>query len=392
MTEGELTNNKEEDEADFDELGEKSLEPGNYNSEDSEEDNTYTNSEIKVERGQFSIFEMKRKRDKKQLILDPDFQRLGVWKPKQRSELIESVIMGIPLPLIYLAENEDGTLVVVDGRQRLSALFDFLDNKYQLTGLNIIKDLNRRNFANIDTKYQSKLEDYQIIFHKIQPPTGERVKFDIFDRVNRGGTRLNNQEMRNSLYQGKSTKFIKDLANSSHFKKATNESLSDKRMKDRYAILRYLSFYMWKSEKKRSESKIEYKSDIDDFLARNMKFLNIANDIFLSDLEKNFNTAMKKAFYIFEGNAFRINYSSNKKSPINMALFESLGYFLTKLEIEINEQNKKIITEKLKNYIHQDEEFKSSITYTIDSNKSVSKRFEKMDLLLKEIMLLEEQK
>jgi hypothetical protein len=300
--------------------------------------------------------------------------------------------MGIPLPLIYLAENEDGTLVVVDGRQRLSALFDFLDNKYQLTGLNIIKDLNRRNFANIDTKYQSKLEDYQIIFHKIQPPTGERVKFDIFDRVNRGGTRLNNQEMRNSLYQGKSTKFIKDLANSSHFKKATNESLSDKRMKDRYAILRYLSFYMWKSEKKRSESKIEYKSDIDDFLARNMKFLNIANDIFLSDLEKNFNTAMKKAFYIFEGNAFRINYSSNKKSPINMALFESLGYFLTKLEIEINEQNKKIITEKLKNYIHQDEEFKSSITYTIDSNKSVSKRFEKMDLLLKEIMLLEEQK
>ena len=109
---------------------------------DSEDENKvqciYPASKIKIDRVQFSIFELKRRYDRGLICLDPDFQRNFVWKQKQKSELIESVIMGIPLPLIYLAETMEGNLIIVDGRQRLTTFFHFMDNKFALNGLKIL--------------------------------------------------------------------------------------------------------------------------------------------------------------------------------------------------------------------------------------------------------------
>ena len=110
----------------------------NIEAEEKEQDentDNYPNLSIKIEQAQYSIFELKRKYDKDRICIDPDFQRNLVWTNKQKSELIESVIMQIPLPLIYLAENEDGKLVVVDGRQRLTTFFQFLDNEFRLKDL-----------------------------------------------------------------------------------------------------------------------------------------------------------------------------------------------------------------------------------------------------------------
>ena len=130
------------------------------------EDNkeNYPNLSIKIEQAQYSIFELKRKYDKKRICIDPDFQRNFVWSNKQKSELIESVIMQIPLPLIYLAENEDGTLVVVDGRQRLTTFFQFLDNKFRLRDLKILPQINGMNFedleeSNLYSRYVTIIED-----------------------------------------------------------------------------------------------------------------------------------------------------------------------------------------------------------------------------------------
>ena len=74
--------------------------------------------------------------------MDPDFQRNELWSGRQKSELIESVVMGIPLPLIYLAETMEGKLVIVDGRQRLTTFFRYLDNEFALSGLKIMTELN----------------------------------------------------------------------------------------------------------------------------------------------------------------------------------------------------------------------------------------------------------
>src|SRR5690606_16005748 len=131
-------------------------------------------------------------------------------------------------------------LVVVDGRQRLTAFFQYLNEDYKLTDLRILKALNNKKFSDLEEKLQANLEDFQLIAQVIKPPTPDRIKFDIFDRVNRGGTPLNNQEMRNALYQGKSTKLLGSLSQKEVFKNVTNNSINSRRMKDRYLILRFI--------------------------------------------------------------------------------------------------------------------------------------------------------
>lgn len=87
---------------------------------------------------------------RKELIIDPDFQRHDVWKQRQKSELIESILMGIPIPLMYLFEDKNGKKQVVDGRQRISAILDFLEGKFKLNNLRILKQFNGCCFADLD--------------------------------------------------------------------------------------------------------------------------------------------------------------------------------------------------------------------------------------------------
>ena len=179
---------------------------------------------VKVTKKDFSIFELHRKYKKRQLILEVDFQRKDVWKYKQKCELIESILMGLPLPIFYFKLQNNSNYVVVDGKQRLSTLFEFLENKFVLKSLKILKFLNGKKFGDLTEElgiYQSQLEDYQVYSHVILPPTPDKILFDIFDRVNRGGTQLNKQEIRNALYHGRGLDMITDITKSSEFEKAT---------------------------------------------------------------------------------------------------------------------------------------------------------------------------
>ena len=324
--------------------GEESLNPQN------EEDNYYTDS-INIDQGYFSVFELKRKYDRtkkqrnnknaflnedrrNQIILDSDFQREVVWKPKQQSELIESVLMGLPIPIMYLYEDKFANLVVVDGRQRLTAFFEFLDEEFELTGLKILKNLNGKKFGKLDPVYQSKLEDYQLITQIIKPPTPDSVIFNVFDRVNRGGTSLNNQEMRNALYQGNSTKLLDIISKSQEFKDATGKSLQAKRMKDKYLILRAIAFYLWSDKKLISKNKeiVEYKGDIDELLGKTMEYLNFISEEKLEEISNKFNRGMINASRILGEDAFRLKkISDGRKSPINMNVFEGVVYVMITL-------------------------------------------------------------
>ena len=248
---------------------------------DMEENNSstiYPNAEVRVEKAQFSILHLRRLCvERKEIIISPDFQRNDVWKGRQTSELIESILMGIPIPIMYLFETREGKKQVVDGRQRIDTILRFLDNGFRLKDLKILHSLNGSLFKELDPKLQGIFEDYQLFFYIIQPPTPERVKYDIFDRVNRGGTRLNNQEMRNALYRGNATFLIDEICISDEFKKATGEGVSSIRMRDRYIVLRAIAFYLLMTNQLQTADlgkPIEYRSDIDDFLAKVMIFMN----------------------------------------------------------------------------------------------------------------------
>lgn len=348
--------------------------------EDNDEKNSYPNLEIKIERVQYSIFELNRRHERGSIMLDPTFQRNFVWKNKQKSELIESVIMGIPLPLIYLAENRDGNLIVVDGRQRLTTFFDFLNNKFTLRDLKILTKINKMKFEDLEKEYPqyaTMIEDFQLTIQIIKFPTPDRVRFDIFDRVNRGGTPLNKQEMRNALYQGKATVLLKELSESNEFIQATGNAINSEHMKDRYIILRAISIYMWKIGMLKDVygNPVEYKSDMEDFLGNSMQFLNSLTIEQIEDIETIFKEIMLKTYKILGKDAFRIPTNLPQRRPISMTLFETLFYYFSLcLKENDNEKIKKSVQELLQN-----EEFINYLEKTVDSSTRLNKRLEMVE-------------
>lgn len=353
-----------------------------------EDEEDYPNLTIKIEQAQYSIFELKRHYDRGRICLDPEFQRNDVWSQKQKSELIESVIMGIPLPIIYLAENGDGRLIVVDGRQRLTTFFEFLDNKFRLRDLKILSQINGMNFKDLDvsvrySRYVTTIEDTQLVVQIIKYPTKDRVRFDIFDRVNRGGTPLNKQEMRNALYQGNATKLLKRLAESEHFLAATGSAISSKHMKDRYIILRALCFYLyWNDEMLDEKGKnIEYRSDMEEFLGAGMQLFNRLSPDRLHKMEKIFDFTMERAYLCLGKDGFRIPSQGKIKRPISMTLFETLFYYYTMFPENFDPgKMKKGIQELL-----EDQEYLHSLQHSVDSSVNVKMRFGKVEKKCREI-------
>ncbi|ORU94612.1 MAG: hypothetical protein A6F70_09400 [Cycloclasticus sp. symbiont of Bathymodiolus heckerae] len=365
-----LINQAEKAELELDSESEKSLE--NHSSND------YPDILVKMTKEQFSVFELKRRHEKsKTLEMNPDFQReSGLWDNKQKSELIESILMGIPIPIIYLFENEHGLKQVVDGRQRLSCIFEFLNDEFKLKELKMLSNENGDVFSDLSPQLQAKIEDYQFLAYTIQHPTPERVKFDIFDRVNRGGTQLNNQEMRNALYVGNATILLNRLVKSKVFLNATGKTVSSKRMKDKYIVLRFLGFYLLRTGQLGS---IKYKSDVDEFLADVMKTINNFSDEKIKHLTEIFELAMQNCYQVLEKDAFRFSSENHrKKRPTNMGLFECLSYMLSvPLPVHVSKLELKKDIETLKKKMDESNNFGG----IIDSNIGVEYRFDEVDTI-----------
>ena len=329
------------------------------------------NATVKISKEQFSIYDLKRQYDqRKKVILAPNFQRENIWNPQQQSELVESVLMGIPIPILYFFEEKDGKRQVVDGRQRLNAFFEFMENKFPLESLKILKEHNNKYFENLEPLYQGIIEDYQLLICVIQPPTSEAIKFEIFERVNRGSTQLNSQEMRNALYQGKATILLNRLVELDCFKQATAPGIKG-RMKDKHIVLRFLSFYMlyenWLGD-------IEYKSNMNDFLANTMKFINQSSDDKVADLVHIFELSMRQTYNILGTDGFRFVKKGLSNKPITMALFEIIAYLFTTpikfANAKEKKQFKKEIEEKKIKFV------KSGTFLTrIDTVKNIEYRF-----------------
>lgn len=338
----------------------------------------YPNSNVRMSRAQYSAFQIKRMVEVTgQIKLDPEFQRNYVWKTKQKQELIESILMGIPLPVIYFFEDKQGIKQMVDGRQRMTAMIEFLNNRFNLGTLKLLPMFNNKKFSDLEPIYQNKVEDYQISAYVIEPPTPEAVKYDIFDRVNRGGTKLNNQEMRNALYYGNSTILIKSLSESESFRRVTGSSIDSKRMKDRYAILRLIGFYLVRLKK----SDVEYKSNIDEFLVLIMQHLNGCDNAEISSIEEVFENAMNMAYKILGNDAFRFDKNNINKRPINMALFEALGYFFM---ISHNTDRIPDIKSKLCN-LKANFDDSEAFKYAVDSSRNVDFRFSEIENFVRNI-------
>ncbi|OQW88586.1 MAG: hypothetical protein BWK78_08160 [Thiotrichaceae bacterium IS1] len=286
-----------------------------------------TQADIDIRETPHTIFELMRKYDDKRLIINPEFQRNLVWKPEQKSKFIESVILNFPLPPFYVNETREGKYIVVDGLQRTTALHEFLQDKFQLKGLEALPHLNGKDFSalkNMSGAYQTKIEDKKVLLYVLRPSVPLAVVYDLFNRINTGGTQLERQEVRNCIFLGKATELLKELSEADYFRKAIDNGISPKRMKDREAILRYLAFKLFDYQK-------DYHGDMSRFVEEAMRKINKMSVAEISALKEDFERVMKCTYEFFGTRNFRVPLTGkpNTRGRINIAVLESVGYFFS---------------------------------------------------------------
>lgn len=186
-----------------------------------------------------SLQELKNYVDANDIITDPDYQRRYVYDDKRASRLIESILIGIPIPVIYLAEEDDGVYSVIDGQQRITSFVRYLKNEFALTGLSTLDSLNGLLYKELDKGLQRKLKIQTVSAVCIEKDSQE-LKYEIFSRLNLGAVKLKDQEVRNCLYRGTFNNMLKDIA-------ATNPTLKllfhddNKRFSYEERILRFFT-------------------------------------------------------------------------------------------------------------------------------------------------------
>jgi hypothetical protein len=192
-----------------------------YDEGDSEEDEYFDynpNRKIFTQKTDYGVDFLLKLNKRGKLNLQPDFQRQFVWDSAKSSSLIESLLLDVPIPVIYLAEDTDGVLSVIDGQQRLCSIFSFIDGKFpdgkefSLTQLRILKDLNGKTYREIELNYQEKIDSSPLSIIIIKKESDLELRFDIFERLNTGSVKLNDQELRNCIYRGNYLGLLKKLS------------------------------------------------------------------------------------------------------------------------------------------------------------------------------------
>jgi hypothetical protein len=174
--------------------------------------------------------------------LNPDFQRHYVWPNDKASLLIESILLNIPIPNIYLAEKDDSNLEVIDGIQRLTSIYKFMNNELTLKNLKTATELNGKKYKDLDIYQQNWINRFTLSIVTFDNDCDPNMKFEIFLRYNQGSIKLNDQELRNCLFKGYLNDQIKILRNDSFIKSFFNESNKEKdRMEVEELILRGLA-------------------------------------------------------------------------------------------------------------------------------------------------------
>lgn len=309
--------------------------------------------------------------------LAPDFQRkAGIWTDGKQSRLIESLLLRIPIPSFYAAENKDGSWAIVDGIQRLTSIARFLEpqvvgaDPLKLTGLEYLRNFEGASFTDLSGKLQIRLRETEVVVHVIRRGTPEPVMFNVFARINTGGEPLTRQEIRHALIPGRARTLLAELALTPEFRGATGYSVVGDRMADREMVLRFLAFRMTSPHAYRP-------GDFDAFLAEAMHQVNRLDSADEDQLRTEFLTAMTAAKEVFGPHAFR-KYRRNqqRKSPINKALFEAIAVNLAGLGPDEREALRQADVLDAFAELMEDVDFERAISVGTGDARKVRKRFD----------------
>lgn len=330
-------------------------------------------NEIEIATPPYTIGYLIDRMEHNEINMNSDFQREGnLWSTDKQSRLIESILLGLPLPAFYF-DTMNQQWDIVDGLQRCCSIENFCVKKaLKLTGLEFLGQrdgmpyLEGAGFDDLDRNLQRSIITRPITVNLIKR-ANRNVRFILFKRLNTGGLELTAQEIRNAVYQGKAADTIKYLAKLEEFKRATCRRIPTNRMQDRDFISRFIAFYLI--------SYTEYQPGLDDFVNSSMELLEKADTKLL---ESDFKKALQLSIDIFDNDAFRKR--TNKEDyrrPVNKAYFEVITVSFAKLngdeEILVRE-NSELLKDNLIKLMNNDR-YSNALSAGTGTKDSVNIRF-----------------
>ena len=291
-------------------------------------------------------------KEDKELDPRPSFQRGYVWDKNKATKLVESVLLHVPLPLIYTADEENGTEVVIDGQQRLTTLFSFIDGffplskkdderekrgesvrrrPFKLGKMKILSDLQGSGLSDLPPDLKKTFQNFTIQIIRISKDSHPDVKFEIFERLNTGSVALADQEIRNCIFRGTYNDLLCDIANYPTFQKILGISNSAARMQDVELVLRFMAF--------NESTHLNYSDKMRSFLNGHMRERREISKDLADQYRNDFIKAVDASFSVFGERAFR-RYSEGTDShpdgkwerSINKAVFDVLMFWFARYE------------------------------------------------------------
>jgi hypothetical protein len=352
--------------------------------------------ELDVEAGQrkiiwqakdFSIREFLTMKNDGELILQPLYQRNFVATDLIASKLIESILLDVPIPVVYLAEEQDGSFSVIDGQQRLTSFLSFLEGKFpdsrpfKLSGLKVLPELNRKLFIDLEGELQKKIRSTTIHSIIIKKESNPDIKFEIFERLNTGSTKLNEDEIRNTVYRGSYIELLAELSENPVFHNLVKKDNFKKRMIYRGMILRFFAL----SEK----SYINYKSSMKQFSNKELRDNRDLSPNKVKEYRARFEHCLDLVKVVFGEMAFRRYMPGESGMPgkwgetqINMALYDiQMVGFVNYSKNEVLAKAD-LIREGLLDLMTNNQQFKEQLIWQTSDTDVLKKRFRTyMDML-----------
>jgi hypothetical protein len=347
---------------------------------------------IHTELGDIEVGSLHGKSKRGRLIVQPDFQRQFVWDTTKASRLIESALLEIPIPIVYISQEQDDKQYVIDGQQRLTSFFSFIDGRlpdgtdFKLTGLKVFKELNGSRYRELTEPFQNAIAEFKIRTIVFKKESDQELKFEIFERLNTGSVSLNDQELRNCIYRGRFNALLKELSDDTDFKFLLNLKKPDKRMKDIELVLRFSAFH--------HATYLKYKPPMKNFLnAEAERYQQISKEE-----EQELRDAFKNSCQILRSmlgkHAFKRFYKGTDKNPagyweptkFNASLYDILIYSFAREDKNVVYQRLDSIKEALIYLMTENQEFIDAIELSTSSLQAVTTRFDLWRLALKEII------
>ncbi|HHW7508033.1 TPA: DUF262 domain-containing protein [Mannheimia haemolytica] len=245
-------------------------------------------------------------------LLKPELQRKYVWTKKEASRFIDSVLLGLPIPSVFLAKQENETMLIIDGYQRIMTIYDFIKgNKFQgndkvfsLFNSEIINERWRgKQFSELSPEEQRKIKTttiHAIIFEQ-KEPQDDTGMFQIFERINTSGSALKPQEIRNCVYQGKFNTLLFELNKVPLWRNIFGSDVEDQRMYDIELILRFFAISELRDSPEKNQKSINLVKYLNNYMGEN-RHLNIKNEDYF---RKKFSDMLTLISSILGENAFK---------------------------------------------------------------------------------------